>query len=426
MDVKTAGMLEFMASTRYEDIPWLPSFYGAGFECSTFRRRSGERMDYVAATQHDRFAWLDYLRLRQQGIRFAREGLRWHLVDKGGGRYDFSSAMPIIRAARGAGTQVIWDLCHFGWPEEVDLFAPEFVSRLAQYGSVFAQWLSNEVSGPFYFVPLNEISFFAWACGEEGSMDPFVKGRGRELKRQLVRASIETMEAIRAVRPDARFLHVEPAIHVVADAARPWEADLAEDYRLSQFEAFDMISGRLAPELGGDPKYLDMVGLNYYPQNQWVYNLRGSERIGGLVTLKRRDPRHRPFRDLLAEVSSRYSRPILIAETGAEDRLRAGWLRYVSSEVAAAVDAGIRIEGICLYPILNHPGWVDDRHCHCGLWDYADPHGNRPVHGPLARELRRWRRCFHRSETRWTTTATPGNALLGRPSAPRKLNHPAP
>jgi hypothetical protein len=49
----------------------------------------------------------------------------------------------------------------------------------------------------------------------------------------------------------------------------------------------------------------------------------------------------------------------------------------------------VPIEGICLYPILNHPGWDDDRHCYNGLFDYANDDGNREVHVPLARELAR-------------------------------------
>ena len=45
------------------------------------------------------------------------------------------------------------------------------------------------------------------------------------------------------------------------------------------------------------------------------------------------------------------------------------------------------MHGLCLYPIVNHPGWEDDRHCHNGLWDYPDEAGVRPMYEPLAREL---------------------------------------
>jgi hypothetical protein len=65
-----------------------------------------------------------------------------------------------------------------------------------------------------------------------------------------------------------------------------------------------------------------------------------------------------------------------------------------SSEVQAALQNGIPVHGICLYPILNHPGWVDDRHCHNTLWDYRDKHGRRESYAPLAAELRRAEKTF--------------------------------
>jgi hypothetical protein len=47
----------------------------------------------------------------------------------------------------------------------------------------------------------------------------------------------------------------------------------------------------------------------------------------------------------------------------------------------------VPVHGLCLYPIVNHPGWEDDRHCHNGLWDYADAAGERNIYAPLATEL---------------------------------------
>ncbi len=365
-----------------------------GFECSTHKLRSGRRLDMVADTRHDVFAQADYERLAQQGIRVAREGLRWHLVEATPGHYDFSSAVPIVRAAQTTGTQVIWDLCHFGWPDHLDLFKPEFVRGLARYGAAFAQWLRNETGEPGFFVPINEISFVSWAAGDEGSFFPFVTARGFELKAQLVRAAIEAMEAIWAVSPPARFALVDPIIHVLAEPKRWFEKDEAEAFRLSQFQSWDMISGRVWPELGGHEKYLDVLGVNFYPYNQWFYNLKGVQPIRKFHPLSRRHPLYRPFREMLGEVHARYHRPLFIAETGAEDDRRASWLRYVCAETSAAISASVPVFGICLYPIVNHPGWDDERHCFNGLWDYADDHGQRELYTPLARELKRWQRFF--------------------------------
>jgi hypothetical protein len=293
---------------------------------------------------------------------------------------------------------VLWDLCHFGWPDHLDLFQPEFVSSLARYGAAFARWLARETDEPGFFVPINEISFFSWASGDEGSMFPFATGRGFELKAQLVRAAIQTMEAIWSVEPASRFMHVDPIIHVIASPRHPEEKAAAEAYRMSQYQAWDMLAGHVWPELGGEERHLDLIGVNFYPQNQWFYNLRGHQRVRRFSPLSRKHPLYRPFREMLREIYDRYRRPLFVAETGAENRLRPGWLRYVCQEVDAALAEGIPIYGVCLYPILNHPGWVDDRHCYNALWDYPDERGNRAIYLPLARELRRWRRHFERTK----------------------------
>jgi beta-glucosidase/6-phospho-beta-glucosidase/beta-galactosidase len=288
-------------------------------------------------------------------------------------------------------------LCHFGWPDHLDVFKPEFVESLVNYAVAFANWLANEMEGPGFFVPVNEISFLSWAGGDEGSMYPFVTGRGFELKAQLVRATVETMKAIRSQHPDARFVQIDPIIHVVAAPKHPEEKEAAEAYRLTQFQAFDMLIGRLWPELGGGEECLDIIGVNFYPHNQWYYNLKGFRQARKFRALLRTNPLYRPFREMLKEIQERYQRPLFIAETGAEGRLRRGWLKYVCQETQAAIQAGMPIQGICLYPIVNHPGWVDDRHCDNGLWDYPDEEGNRKIYPPLAAELRRWRNIFEKN-----------------------------
>src|ERR1051326_68634 len=373
---------------------FLKTFFGGGFECSTHKLRSGERLDLVAATRHEHFAQLDYRRFQEQGLGVAREGVRWHLVETKTGRYDFSSVLPIVQAARATQTQVIWDLCHFGWPDHLDVFKPEFVESLARYGTAFAKWLAGEMEGPGFFVPVNEISFFSWAGGDEGSMYPFVIGRGFELKAQLVRATIETMKAIRSECPESRFVQIDPIIHVIADPKHPEETEAAEAYRLTQFQAWDMLIGRLWPELGGAEEFLDIIGVNFYPHNQWFYNLKNFRRIRKFRPLARSNPLYRPFSEMLKEAQERYQRPLFIAETGAEGRLRRGWLTYVCEQTQTAIQTGTPIQGICLYPIVNHPGWGDNRHCENGLWDYPDEGGNREIYGPLAEELQHWRKVF--------------------------------
>jgi hypothetical protein len=372
------------ATAREESL--FPSFFIGGFECASHRLLSGRRLDLTAATGHDRHVVQDYKRLHEQRMGVARDGIRWHLIEPAPYRYDFSSVLPMLRAARETKTRIIWDLCHYGWPNDIDIFSAEFINRFASMVRAFVHVLNEESDSPLFVAPINEISFFAWAGGESAYLNPFETDRPHELKAQLVRAAIEGIEAAWSVNPRARIVHTDPLINVVHNLGRPEEFAVAEYYRLLMFQAWDMIAGRRRPGLGGNEKYLDIIGVNYYPNNQW---LCGETSFHPERWLEVSDPQYRPLSDLLREVFERYRRPMFIAETGTESNGRPTWLRYIGSEVCAALTLGVPIEGICLYPIVDFPGWGDDRHCETGLWGMADAQGHRDIHQPLADELLR-------------------------------------
>jgi hypothetical protein len=220
----------------------------------------------------------------------------------------------------------------------------------------------------------------SWAGGDFAIFNPTTRGRGDELKRQLVRASIAAMDAIWAVDPRARFVHTDPLIHVHPVPGRSATQARARRHTHAQYQAWDMIAGRSWPGLGGKPEYLDVLGVNYYCHNQWVVG-------AGPLDWQSGDSRFVPLRELLARAHRRYGRPMFIAETGIEAELRPAWFGYVCDEVFAAIEAGVPVGGICLYPVMNHPGWADDRHCPNGLIDYDRRSFRRSVHGPLAEEL---------------------------------------
>lgn len=358
------------------------SYMIGGFECSTHRTRRNRRLDVIAATRHDEFAEADYRRLLKFGMRTARDGVRWHLIETKPYRYDFSSLQNQARAARATGIQIIWDLFHYGYPDDLDIFSAEFPARFARFASATAEYLMRETDGNFCICPINEISFFAWVAGEVGGFYPFVRKRGNELKRQLVRATLLAVDAIRLVSPAARFVYIDPAIHVTTRQKTPAARRAAEFERQWQFQAFDMLCGTAEPDLGGNSAYLDILGLNYYAYNQWFF---GSRR-----TILRGHELYRPPHEIFAEFRARYSRPIFIAETGIENEERADWFRHVCAEAEIAQTSGVALEGICLYPVVNHPGWEDDRHCHNGLWDYANENGAREIYQPLAKEISFW------------------------------------
>ena len=355
------------------------SFLQGGFECSTHRLRSGRRVDVIAGTRHDVHAEADYSQLARLGIRSVRDGLRWHLIEPMPGRYDFSSFLPMLRAARASGTQIIWDLLHYGWPDDIDIWTPVFVDRFARFASAIAAVVRAETDDIPFWCPVNEISFFAWGGGDATYLNPFAAGRGYELKVQLARASIAAMDRLRDIDPRARFVHCEPLISIHHDPATGRLRAEAEGWHQAQFQAFELLMGRIWPQIGGAPDYLDVVGVNYYSNNQWIH-------AGPPIDIGH--PLYRPLSDLLFETYSRYHRPILIAETGVEGDRRADWFRYVSAEVAHARARGVEVEGICIYPIADHPGWDDDRYCPNGLLGHEFNGGERQVHAPLLKAIK--------------------------------------
>ncbi|MFT8243983.1 hypothetical protein [Roseomonas sp. BN140053] len=358
------------------------SFFMGGFECSTHTRGNGQRLDLSAGTQHDRRVEEDYRQLAEMGIRSVRDGLRWHLIERSPGQYDWSSLLPMLRAAEKVGTQVSWDLCHYGWPDGLDVFSGAFVERFARFCHAFAGLHLEETGRAPIVCPVNEISFLAWAGGDHARMPPRAHGRGNELKRQLVRCVVAATHAVREAAPGARFLAIDPIIHI---APRPGHEAAAESYNQGQFQAWDMLAGRLDPELGGGPEILDVVGINYYWNNQW---LDGGEPLSPF------DPRFRPLHELLLAAHARYGRPVFLSETSIEGDRRAGWLRYVGEEVRIAMRAGLPLEGFCFYPVLSHLGWDDDRYCDNGLLEVESRDGKRVVDEPLAAEFREQRRLF--------------------------------
>jgi hypothetical protein len=375
-----------------------PTFFLSGFECSTFLWKDKGRRDLCEETQHRVHADEDYAMLRPLGIAVAREGIPWPLVDRGGGEYDFSSIQPFLDAQRRHRILPIWDLCHYGYPDGADPFSEDFTARFAAYARASAEHVAAYAHhGPHFFTPMNEITFFGYMAGEWAWAAPF--GKDRETRRRLTlamcRADIEAVKAIRSVLPDARMVHIDPLIHVVPPRDRP---DFAEAARIEScddaFLAFDVIGGLRHPELGGAPDILDIVGFNNYSFGQMEYRPEGPH-----AALEPDDPRIRPLCDLIEEGWKRYRRPCIVAETSGLKGGRADWLNDVVSESLAAVNRGVDLHGICMFPAVDMPDWHNGEWLHNGIADLELlPSGSlmRTPYVPYVEALHRWQRKLNR------------------------------
>ncbi len=350
------------------------SFWMAGFEGADHVNMHGEALDMTHITGHDEQVEADYARLAALGIRTVRESVGWRVADPAGsGRFDFSRLRRFAAAAERHGIQVLWTLMHYGTPPGLHIMDADFVPRLRDFAAAAARELRRITGAPTTYTPINEIGFLAWAvacsdlirgqsgCGPRGeALD------GYAVKHRLVEGALASIDAVAEADPGARFLHVEPLIHVAAPHGRPDLQHAAETFSGYQWQAWDMLLGRLAPELGGSARAVDLIGVNHYHDSQWEFG-------GGALDWRGRDPRRRTFSDLLGEAWRRYRLPLVVAETSHFGGNRAEWLEEIAAETCRAAAAGVPVQGLCLYPVVDRPCWNDlDHWHHSGLWDIVD------------------------------------------------------
>ncbi len=376
-----------------------PTFFLSGFECSTFDWKDKGRRDLSAELQHGVHADEDYRMLAEIGIGAAREGIPWPLVDNCNGEFDFSPIEPFLQAQRRHRVLPIWDLCHYGYPADLDPWSEAFVLRFAAYARAAARHVAARAShGPLFFTPVNEPTFWGYMGGEWSWCAPFGKTaeERRRWTRQLAKADIAAVKAIRADHGDARMVHIDPVIWVVPPRDRP---DLAEEAWRESYEdaylAWDIISGLKEPELGGSGEVIDILGFNNYSFGQMEYAGGGEPN----KPLEPGDNRIRSVCELVEEAWARYRRPCIIAETSGLKGGRPDWLNDIMKEALAAIRRGVDLHGICLFPAVDMTDWNTGEWLHMGLADVEPlPGGSlmRKPYLPYVEMLHRWQRRLNR------------------------------
>ena len=355
-----------------------------GFEACFARSEHGQRHDMLRTTRHDVQCRSDYRLLKEIGITTVRESLSWHQIDRGSGEYDFTFFEKIMQTAQEEEMQVIWGLNHFDLLDDIDPFSPELVNRFVVYAVAAAKTIRRYTEGVMYLIPFNEISFFSWISAEIGVWGPYAHGRGKELKMQLVRCVIGAIDAIREIDSQVKFIHIDPIMNrtCTSDSDIPVQR-FVTDFREIMCEAWDMVTGRIHPELGGQPHYIDFVGLNYYIYNQeevsMRYEFESNHPHIHIHPLDWDSPLWAPFDRIMQNIYDRYQAPIIITETGCHGALREQWWHRLLGEVDRAISNGIPVSGICSYPIVDRPDWHHGHLTNSGFWDFVagDPQCTR-------------------------------------------------
>jgi polysaccharide biosynthesis protein PelF len=353
--------------------PTFASFLWAGFECTTARVSKTERLDMLEVSKHRQYCQSDYQLMKDLGIKTVREGFSWSLIDQGNQHYDFSLYEPIVAKGREQGIQQIWDLNHFDYPDYLDPFSEEFIHSFAHYSLQIIKLLRKYDQRELYIAPINEISFFAWIAADQGKWAPFKQGStwGFKFKTQLVKAAIAAMSAIWAKDKNVRFIHIDPFMRRVAKTPSSKKArDHVENFnQVIRFEAWDMLAGKTYPEYGGDPRFLDIIGINYYLHNQeWVLSNHKTNTISHRM-MGWNDPARISLFELIKPVYDRYQRPVIITETGSFGNHRASWWQRTLKEITVAKKK-LPLHGVCIYPTLDRPATVNFLLPHSGIFDF--------------------------------------------------------
>ena len=245
----------------------------------------------------------------------------------------------LAAAAEAEGAEVIWDLLHYGWPDDLDIWTPGFVDRFAAFARAAARALPRDDRRRALLVP--------------GQRD-LVPGLGR--RRRRLSQPLRPRPRLRAQGP-ARPRRASPRCTRCAtvDPARPLRPLRAADRDPPRPRHRPPAPGgrglarRAVPGLRADRRdgcgrrsaairaSSTSSGSNYYPTNQWIH---GGPPIGA-------EPPAAPaalgpaLRGLTPASAGRSSSP----RPAPRARAARHWLRTVAAEVRRARARGVPVEG---------------------------------------------------------------------------------
>lgn len=333
-----------------------------GFECADHINRSGERINLVRETEHDIRIEEDYALLHAMGIKVVREGVCWSHVETTPYQFNFDTLIPHFRVAKELGLQIIWDMCHFGYPDGLIPNHPQFCERFMALCEAFAKFHADRSNDVLMVVPVNEISFLSWHSGDVRGTVPFAVNSGDDIKYHLCKAAIQGSKAFKNQSPNCVIFAVEPLIRIhAADDTISHEA--LENINSNQFKAMDALIGQALHELGGSRDLVDILGFNYYYNNQWDHK-------NGRIHWPESKRKQIPFSQMLLEAYQRYQKPVVLTETGHFGHGREQFIDHITEECIQARTLGVDLRGICIYPVIDRPDWDNlYDYSNCGIWD---------------------------------------------------------
>lgn len=326
----------------------------AFLENSDFQRHKGAtlyRQDEVRLIQHDTRLDEDYALLTSIGCTGVRDAARWYVTHVAPGRFDWTWLDRVVESAERHHLRLYLDLWHYGYPDWLDLLAPDTPGHFAE----FAAAIAGRYPALNTYCVCNEPSLMVDFAGIRGKWRPFLKGKraGDHVRAQICRMIIEASRQILAVRPNAVLVlpdpwHATDRRRLHAEDARP----LADQARI-----IDTVLGRRNPELGGANELIHVIGLNHY-----------------------RDTTLPPFHQMLLRARDHWpDKPLWLTETSGPPKgwQQNEWFWWMIAEVTLARLLGVDIPVFTWAPTISMFDWVTEtRHLPNGVWKLK-PDGSR-------------------------------------------------
>lgn len=307
-----------------------------GIECGFPLRLGNRRIDELEKTQHYTYFASDLLKAKGLGIDMIRYGIPWHRVEPAPGRYDWNWVDGALDLIHTLDIEPIVDMCHFGTPDwlAVDggFASPDFAPRLADYIEAFTRRYPHV----HWYTPVNEPLITARFCGREGFWHPFRKDAFSLICDHLADGINQSVERIRALRPDATIMQNDACEH--HSAGEPGGQKKADALNEERFVMWERTINSW-----------DVAGLDYYPWSEEIQYGRKRRKVGHF----------RGLYQVAKDYYARFKRPLLIAETDAAGTVdeRLDWLEQTLTDCQKLNAEGVPVLGYTWWPLIDNINW---------------------------------------------------------------------
>ncbi len=329
------------------------------------------------------------------GIEALRCGLLWERHEA---EPDWQWTDAYLLAMREAGLRPIAGLVHHGsGPGHTSLLDPNFAPKLAAYAGELAArypWIDA-------YTPVNEPNTTARFACRYGVWYPHHQSRESYLRALLnqTRATVLSMQAIRAVRPDAQLVQTDDLGHVRSTPELEATCDLMNERRWLGFDLlcgtvdrghplFDCLRGSGLQDheilwFRDNPCPPDVIGVNYYVtsdrfldhrRDRYPHRCRSAEgAFADVEAVRVAGEAIQGFGAILEEASRRYDLPVAITEVHLGDRVEEQ-IRWAAEAWEAALAAGAGCAAVTFWALLGSYFWsslvtADNGHYEPGVFD---------------------------------------------------------